>query len=459
MNKQYTHSEQDNEGDRDNDDVVQRTEHNINTQGLYSLKDMISINSSSRKNNIYNQTVQSASESPSIQSELNQFRLKFKSSSQLKLNNYKDSLEKKILLLKEKIATSHRTTQSVSSQPLCQLSLFLHTLKNNNSICLKVLEFFTPNDLYHFLSIKELHQIILSTIKDAISKRLRLQYETKYSQLFNSNKFILCIQHYKKNKKMNSRIYINIQSDIAVSSNKFYKAKEYVNKTVYMKYVTEFSQKQNKISNVFAFDIYPKGTLNNYWIFKEYTSFHYDDYEKAYYSNLIAFNQGDTMKVTINLFSENGLVNLNTFHWSRLVTKPTLNTNWLMSLISTTKKDNSFSLRYCEVEELRNDWRDISQMENAASFVKSIQMKFDEDFEVKNILFDDVGYYLFKISLTAKRKGIIEASKDIGMNIEIFDHDSSIQNFVKKNDLIIDENNELNLRVGDLLVFYLSHKK
>ena len=98
---------------------------------------------------------------------------------------------------------------------------------------------------------------------------------------------------------------------------------------------------------------------------------------------------------------------------------------------------------------------------NYESIFKSIHEIFGKYFEIKKILFDDVGYYLFKIYLKANTIGKIKANENeyIGMNINIVGKGETIENEVKKNGLIFDEKNELTIRLEDSIVFYISRSK
>ncbi len=56
-------------------------------------------------------------------------------------------------------------------------------------------------------------------------------------------------------------------------------------------------------------------------------------------------------------------------------------------------------------------------------------------------------------------KGKIQSSNELGIQIEVVDIKEKLSNEVKKNCLIFDRKNELQCRVGDLLIFYISKNK
>jgi hypothetical protein len=100
-------------------------------------------------------------------------------------------------------------------------------------------------------------------------------------------------------------------------------------------------------------------------------------------------------------------------------------------------------------------------LKDYAIISKSIHDIFKEFFEIISIRFDDIGYFIFKITLKAKKAGIIKAKENdyIGMDITIGNVGDVIENEVKKNGLIYDEINKLNINVCDIIEFYYSKSK
>ena len=75
-------------------------------------------------------------------------------------------------------------------------------------------------------------------------------------------------------------------------------------------------------------------------------------------------------------------------------------------------------------------------------------------------MFNNVVYYILKIYLLANKEGkIIWEKSQIGIKIKILGNEANVSNEVKKNNLIYDRKNELQLHIGDQLVFYLSKNK
>ena len=83
-----------------------------------------------------------------------------------------------------------------------------------------------------------------------------------------------------------------------------------------------------------------------------------------------------------------------------------------------------------------------------------------KNFIIKDIYYDDVGYFFFKIILKAYKVGICSGKEgNLGVKIHILPINTNITNEIKKNGLIYDENNELAINVGDVIAFYISQNK
>jgi hypothetical protein len=114
---------------------------------------------------------------------------------------------------------------------------------------------------------------------------------------------------------------------------------------------------------------------------------------------------------------------------------------------------------FCELEYVRSKWRDIQFFHGRNVVLARINNMFKSFFEIKNGHYDDVGYYLFKFEMIARVPGRTTYSREIGLDIIIKGEYDVTVNEVKKNDLLFEKINFLELRVGDTLIFYISHGK
>jgi len=171
--------------------------------------------------------------------------------------------------------------------------------------------------------------------------------------------------------------------------------------------------------------------------------------------------------LNINLFSDKGLVKR--IKWSKILIE-----DLDESIVNYFNKDE-FSIReikshrevldfdlsrYCELEIIKSRWLTLKgNLTDHDLIINKINSLFEPNFKVNDIWFDDIGYLIFKISLTAVKKGQLHSFLELGILIEVLNESEIISNEVKKNCLLYDRKNELQLRVGDSLYFYLSKNK
>ena len=118
---------------------------------------------------------------------------------------------------------------------------------------------------------------------------------------------------------------------------------------------------------------------------------------------------GDIIELTVNIFTNKGLINIEPFQWFPLHTRkiPSLNFLEFSNDHNTNREVLDFDLsRFCELEIMKNKWNDINNISNSQNIIKKIKSLFEPTFLVQKVLYDDVGYFLFKIFLIANSKGI-----------------------------------------------------
>jgi len=369
-----------------------------------------------------------------------------------KLNKYRENLDKKIELLKGKLYNSqNKTIKEETSEKenekeenkviLINYKKFAEIYIGNNNTFLKITNFLDTNDLYRLFTLNnEIHQGIISNLIDITKEKIIPNYILKYNNdiIFSESKFFLIFKKYKKNKKMNLRIILNIKSKITEKNS------DIINNSYQISFKNKTKQTSGEIIKTissYTFDIINKKQKKNFWLFKEYTSFHFDELDRAYYGNILQFYPKDIINISLTIFSEIGLINFESFNWIKL-------------------KEYYDKKRDCEVEHLKNSWCGINQIENSDIVIQNIKNIFIDNFQVENIFFDDVGYYIFKIVLKAIKEGLTYGKdNNIGILIKIFKEGEAIENEVKKNGLIFDEKNELSVNIGDYITFYISQNK
>ena len=445
-----------------NEDIV---EHFLTGPGLYSGNYQKNFNS-----------VQTNKEKYSLQN----FKRIIKREHISQLNQYKKSLDEKIELLKTKINKETFMTENNSltinkkkqlfnriANQYCKNSTkpnynhFKQKILEKEEICIHFLQFLNSNELFRIVNCKKeikkmIINVIINKLKEKIIPKFKLKYSI-YSPVFDSNNisYYLVLKNYKKLKRTHLRIILLIKAKINPSINTNIAGKYYQ-----IGFTQSSSLRDNeKALNTFQFEILRecKDINNNlhqnnnyskqkhFWINREKTDFYFDDLNRSHYNPVQKFHQNDIAVFNISIFSELGLIDFNNFHWIQMKEMQKVNSNNLQ----------------CEVEKMINCWGDLNQLKDYAIISKSIHDIFKEFFEIISIRFDDIGYFIFKITLKAKKAGIIKAKENdyIGMDITIGNVGDVIENEVKKNGLIYDEINKLNINVCDIIEFYYSKSK
>lgn len=122
---------------------------------------------------------------------------------------------------------------------------------------------------------------IISFLKDEIKEKIIPKFLKKYcnNKLFIHKECKFCL--IKKQNKNNKKAYIRLILSIKAKINE--NGQELINKKHQILY--EILNPKNLRESTFtsySFELIPKDIPKRFWIYKEYTSFHYDDHDKAY---------------------------------------------------------------------------------------------------------------------------------------------------------------------------------
>ena len=170
--------------------------------------------------------------------------------------------------------------------------------------------------------------------------------------------------------------------------------------------------------------------------------------------------------MNINLLTEKGF--LKRLKWAALQMTKAPNIDYINL---STEKDYKVLMQkrevldydiayFSEIEIIKSKWIKIyGNLTDYDLILNKINVLFSPLFTVNDVWFDDIGYLVFKIHLTAIKSGILHSFMELGIVIEVKNKDDLISNEVKKNLLLFDKKNELQLRVDDCLIFYLSKNK
>jgi hypothetical protein len=117
---------------------------------------------------------------------------------------------------------------------------------------------------------------------------------------------------------------------------------------------------------------------------------------------------GDCIELTLNLFTEKGLLEYDSFKWAQpnISNIPGFNFLEFSNEHNKNREVLDFDLsRFCELEIVKNKWSELIHLDNSDKIVNRIKGFFEPNLLVQKILFDDVGYHLFKVFLIAHEKG------------------------------------------------------
>ena len=331
-------------------------------------------------------------------------------------------------------------------------------IKNTNSSFFKFISFLNNSEILKLFSVnREIRSCLIGCLVYKVKEKILPDFNIKYCNdiLFNKDyNFMISTKVYKK-KQLHIRFILSIKPKITKINTNIINKRikigflEYIqNKFIKKKIIKNKHNIKDKIkvNTLYIFEVIEKLNPKHFWIFRENTSFHFDENNKAYYNDVIQFWPGDKPLININLISEMGIIDFDNFCWIE------------PKFIEIKNKDEKNNV--CEVEQMINEWNKIIQLENCDIVKKNINDLFGQNFIIQEISYEDVGYYFFKIILKAYKIGICCGREgNLGIKINILPINSNITNEIKKNGLIFDENNELMINVGDIITFYISQNK
>ena len=343
------------------------------------------------------------------------------------------------------------------------LSISTNSLvKNTNNNFMKFLSFLNNNEILHLFSLnRELRSSIIGCLAYKVKEKILPDFTRYYCKdiLFNNDyNFMISSKIYKKHKLI-IRFILSIRPRITKTNKKIVNKRfkigfyEYVKNKINKNEDNNNNDNQNqiqpkktkeKIFTTYIFEIIDKLHQKNFWVFKENTTFHYDENNKAYYNDIMQFRLGDNALINMSLISELGIIDFD-------------NIFWFKAKMETIKEIKTHK---CEVENMIFEWNKIVLLDKGEIVKKNLNELFSDNFIIKDIYYDDVGYFFFKVILQAYKVGICYGKEgNLGLKINILPINSSITNEIKKNGLIYDENNELAINVGDVITFYISQNK
>jgi hypothetical protein len=120
----------------------------------------------------------------------------------------------------------------------------------------------------------------------------------------------------------------------------------------------------------------------------------------------MSFCENDIIEININILTQQGLMDFNSFNWVKFQQNNLPPTNFIDLKASLYQQDISeFDMcRVCELEIMNKGWQYTEKLEHS-NILNKVKYLFEPTFLVQKMLWDDVGYDLFKFYLVAANKG------------------------------------------------------
>ena len=312
-----------------------------------------------------------------------------------------------------------------------------------------MLSYMNTKDIFQlFQTNKKIHELFLKVLKIEINTYISNKFRKITKNLFDNYSFYICLE-----KNLLSReLKINLILKAKIISESL------VKKSLNIQYFAYYPCDENQyVQNTFLLDI--KNPPLYYWAMKESTNFNQDELNKAYFMNVMQYTIGDYIEFTLNIFTEKGIMDIRKLVWNKITVFKTPDEDFLYysneNILKREIVDFDVS-RYCEMELCKGKWNDIILLDESDIYIGELKNKFEKNFNIMKILFDNVGYYIFKFYLEGKVPGVIGPDEEIGMKITVLDLNQDKSNETKKNNLVFDRKNEIQMHIGDIFIFYIS---
>jgi hypothetical protein len=321
------------------------------------------------------------------------------------------------------------------------------TLKLNPFIIL--ISYLNTKDIFQiFQTNKKMRELFIQALKLELNMYITSKFKHITKNLFDNYSFYIGLNKSLKSKEL--KIFLILKAKII--------SKNLLKKSVHLQYFAHFPcDNKQFVQNSFVFDV--KSPPLYLWAMKESTNFNEDELNKAYFMNVMQYAINDYAEFTVNIFTDKGLMDIRKLVWDKITVFKTPDEDFLNysneNILKREIVDFDVS-RYSEMELCKGKWNDIILLENSESIIGELKNKFQKNFNILKILFDNVGYYIFKFYLEGSKPGFIYKDDEIGLDITVLPQPIDKSNETKKDNLVFDRKNEIQLHLGDVLIFYIS---
>ena len=155
-------------------------------------------------------------------------------------------------------------------------------------------------------------------------------------------------------------------------------------------------------------------------------------------------------------FNDKGIFNFEIFSNQNLFINPR-SLRLKLNIIDIFSNSKLNELRINEYETICKYWKINGGLNEKTieRYKEIIKEWFDKLFLVKDIFYADIGLLVFKFNLVANHCGILR-NPNLKIKLIIKEKDEYVENEIKKNNLLFERNNALEIRKGENLIFYIS---
>lgn len=221
----------------------------------------------------------------------------------------------------------------------------------------------------------------------------------------------------------------------------------------------------NIYSAEYKFDV-DENFVRSVWVHRDESKVHSEENLKAYTLQIPNICQGDNIEFAINWLNLSNSVRLNSIQWQAPVfqeTKLQLKSLQLHYDLDRTKKCEGIEhktymyniARHCEVQLSQTEWYK-AEYYTKQNLVYSYDL-FEPFLRLVKSKFAGVDLVNSKFEYIAECSGIVpESLRRIGVTIEIKEREQELTNEVKRLGLLYDRYKQIELRVGDTFVIYIT---
>ena len=294
--------------------------------------------------------------------------------------------------------------------------------------------------------------IVKSQIKDSLKIDLILNFrfkKTKYKYMILNN----------KKEKITINFIEPLYFQFLYLYNYYQKIKPQIELLTKEELDMQNKTKKSKMYDYYSFDLYPDDYFDDYeisnnkiFLSKELPIKEKDNNNLANIQPVLPFLLNDKAIINLELYtSDNGFINPESI-------KIIIKENYLRNNLKILNDKNINNPRISDYEELCGHWKNIYNYDNHIYIIKRVKMAFNPFFKINNIVFENIGVYIFKVFLKAIKVGEINDKKIIGIKIKIKEKNEYIENEIRKNNLLFERRDIFELRIGDELIYYFCLK-